>query len=199
MRRLIVLVGATCTGKSTLEKALNARGVRSVTSYTTRSPRTGEVQGVHYNFLTVAEVEFLEEQGKVIQKVHFGGNYYGSTTLALNRAFEDSELAVIVVEPTGLTQFLDYAERTGDIEVVSVFIDNPLSLLIMRLAERYKADANADPVYYRQRAAGMIFEHQEWPLYTDEWTMYIDGLDNDDPESMTVDEAADAIMVTFGR
>ena len=198
MRRLILLVGPTCTGKSTLEKSLNSRGVPSVVSYTTRAPRTGEVQGKDYNFLSVEEVEILEAEGKVIQKVCFGGNYYGSTVGALDKAFAESNDAVIVVEPTGLTQFVKYAEQLDDLEVVSVYIDNPLATLVMRLAERYKNDLNADPAYYRKRVAGMIAEHQDWPYYTDDWTFYFDELDNDSSVH-TIQSATDLILGTLGR
>lgn len=201
MRTLICLVGPTCTGKSTLEKALNRLGVPSVVSYTTRKPRTGEVQGKDYNFLTVDEIEFLEEQGKVIQKVEFSGNYYGSTTKSLDTAFKDSHVAVIVVEPTGVTQFREYAASLKDqsLEVVSVYIDNGFEVLTRRLIDRYRSDTNGDPAYYWQRLNDLEQAHRDWPTYNDNWNLYLSSLDDQATGACTVHRAAKRILEAFGR
>ena len=205
MRKLILLIGPTCTGKSTLEKELNRRGVPSVVSYTTRKPRSSETDGVDYDFLTEADVQLLESQNKVVQKVCFAGNYYGSTTMAIERAFATSDVAVIVVEPTGLTQFKEYADHVGDIEIVSVYIHNDLRLLTTRLVERYESDDNADPAYYWRRFIDMRQQYQDWPRY-DSWSVYIAGLDESfhinhavRKDVHTIETAADHIIASCSR
>lgn len=198
MKRLILLIGPTCTGKSTLEAALNERGVPSVVSYTTRTSRTGEIDGVHYHFLTREAVDDLDAAGHIVQRVNFAGNYYGSTKSAFDKAFAESDLAVIVVEPTGLTQFQAYAARTGEFEVVSVYIDNSLITLINRLVGRFKMDNNGDPAYYWRRLTDLLDQHHEWPSYTDAWTHYLTEMD-DEGSKHTTRSAAEFIMDTYGR
>jgi len=64
-RRLVILTGPSCVGKSPLEKALAKfhpqlrQGLRKLVLYNSRSPRPGEVEGVDYYFRTRAQVEAL--------------------------------------------------------------------------------------------------------------------------------------------
>lgn len=193
MRTLLLLVGPTCTGKSTLEKELNKRGVPSITSYTTRTIRTGETDGVDYQFLTRDGVEALERAGQIVQKVEYAGNYYGSTQDAFDKAYAVSNTAVIVVEPTGVTQFQEYAARVGNLRVVSVYINNRLQTLIPRLVARYHADTNGDPAYYWNRLVNLMRDIHEWPLYSDDWTIFLDQMDNG-LAGETVQDTADFIL-----
>lgn len=49
---IVVLIGASGSGKSSIEKILaDTYGYEKITSYTTRSPRDREVNGVDYNFI----------------------------------------------------------------------------------------------------------------------------------------------------
>lgn len=198
MRRLILLVGPTCSGKSTLEKVLNARGVPSVVSYTTRAQRTGEVDGVHYYFLTRSQVEELEAAGKVAQRVEFAGNLYGSSLDSIDTAFAKSDTAVIVVEPTGVTQFKNFAAKTGAFEVVSVYCDGSLQQLVTRLIQRFAEDSNGNPAYYWERLVNQVDAFHSWPTYTADWNIYFTEIDDSVP-GHTVQDAADLIMGTYVR
>lgn len=193
MRRIICLVGPTCSGKSTLEQELNRRGVPSIVSYTTRTQRSHEEHGVHYYFVSRAKVSELEQAGKVVQKVEFAGNLYGSTTLAIESAFAKSDTAVIVVEPTGVRQFQAYAESHADVEVEAVYITNSLNTLIARCLTRFRDDTNANVDYYAQRIADIQDQHQNWPYYLHYWNTIIDEMDDAVPEK-SVAAVADRIL-----
>ena len=55
-------------------------------SHTTRQPRSGEKEGVHYYFVSVTEFENLIEQGVFLEYAKvFGGNYYGTSLPAIER------------------------------------------------------------------------------------------------------------------
>ena len=47
-------------------------------SHTTRKPREGEENGVHYNFTTVEEIKKEIDDGKFIEYAEVHGNYYGT-------------------------------------------------------------------------------------------------------------------------
>lgn len=49
-RTLVTLTGPSCTGKSTVARKLVELGFVELISTTTRTPRQGEVEGVHYYF-----------------------------------------------------------------------------------------------------------------------------------------------------
>ncbi len=165
-RTLFLLVGPTCTGKSTLEKALNAKGMPSLRSFTTRAMRVGEVDGVDYDFLTKDAAAALFNQGKIVQSVNFNGNFYGTTADGLAAAFAGGDRAVVVVEPTGVTQFKAYAQaRDPSLKIVTVFLQNTLETLTQRLIARYKGDKGADRAYYWDRLLGLEEEQATWLYY----------------------------------
>ena len=47
-------------------------------SHTTRQPREGEVDGVHYNFASVDQMKKEIDEGKFIEYAEVHGNYYGT-------------------------------------------------------------------------------------------------------------------------
>ena len=78
---LLVVSGPSGVGKGTLVKALmdrNARIKMSV-SATTREPRAGEIEGVHYFFKTEEEFKAMVDRGEFLEYIHvFGTKYYGT-------------------------------------------------------------------------------------------------------------------------
>ena len=46
--------------------------------HTTRTPRVGEIDGIHYNFTTVEEIMADIEAGKFIEYAEVHGHYYGT-------------------------------------------------------------------------------------------------------------------------
>ena len=53
-------------------------------SHTTRKPREGEENGVHYNFTTVEEIKKEIDDGKFIEYAEVHGNYYGTRYVQVN-------------------------------------------------------------------------------------------------------------------
>ena len=77
---LVVFSGPSGAGKGTILKRYfedNPPAVLSV-SATTRPPRPGEVDGVHYHFVTRAEFERMIAENGVLEYNVYNGNYYGS-------------------------------------------------------------------------------------------------------------------------
>ena len=78
---LVVLSGPSGSGKSTVIKQLmEKRGnIHFSVSYTTRQPRTGEVDGVSYNFVDRAEFEQMIANNEFLEYAEYSGNYYGTS------------------------------------------------------------------------------------------------------------------------
>ena len=77
---LIVVSGPSGAGKGTLVKCVQKRvpDVWVSVSATTREPREGEVDGVHYRFCSVEEFERLIDGGGFIEWALVHSNYYGT-------------------------------------------------------------------------------------------------------------------------
>jgi guanylate kinase len=54
-------------------------------SHTTRPPRPGEIDGVHYNFVSKAEFEEAGERGDFVEYAKVHTNYYGTSFQAIDR------------------------------------------------------------------------------------------------------------------
>lgn len=88
---LLVVSGPAGVGKGTLDKALIERNnrIKMSVSATTRAPRPGEVEGVHYFFKTEEEFKAMVDRGEFLEYMHvFGSNYYGTP-----RSFVEQHLA----------------------------------------------------------------------------------------------------------
>ncbi|WP_439236680.1 guanylate kinase [Lonepinella koalarum] len=87
---LYILSAPSGAGKSSLISALLAQDQQKKMmlsiSHTTRQPRLGETDGIHYYFVSVSEFESLIEQGIFLEYAKvFGGNYYGTSLPAIEK------------------------------------------------------------------------------------------------------------------
>lgn len=78
---LLVVSGPAGTGKGTLDGALLARhsDMKLSVSATTRAPRNGEIDGVHYFFISEEKFKEMIDNDEFLEYMHvFGMNYYGT-------------------------------------------------------------------------------------------------------------------------
>ncbi len=98
---MIILVGASASGKTEVSKLLCAKyGFQKAITHTTRAPRKGEVNGVDYFFVTKEKFLELLTSCFFVEHTFYGGNYYGCGKDQI------SENKVVVVDPNGLKSFL---------------------------------------------------------------------------------------------
>ena len=88
---LIVVSGFSGAGKGTVMKRLMEKysdAYALSVSMTTRGPRTGEVDGQHYFFVSREQFEKTIEEDGLIEHAQYCGNYYGTP-----RAYVEKQLA----------------------------------------------------------------------------------------------------------
>ncbi len=106
-RRLTVLAGPTAVGKGTIAAYVRAHfpQVWLSVSMTTRKPRPGEVDGVHYHFVDEAEFERLVDAGQFLEHatVH-GVAQYGTPRGPVERALASGQLALLEIDLQGARQ-----------------------------------------------------------------------------------------------
>lgn len=132
---LVILTGPSCAGKSTLEGQLREVGFASLTSTTTRAPRAGEVDGKHYHFVNETRFAALLEEGALVESVRFGDYLYGMTKSEIDRHASYGAPVVIVCEPNGRDQIIDYCEK-HDWAYHAVYVGNPDKVIAERFLNR---------------------------------------------------------------
>lgn len=78
---LFIVSAPSGAGKSSLVKALLERdaAIRLSISYTTRAPRPGEVDGVHYHFISHADFQERLGRCEFLESAQVYGNHYGTS------------------------------------------------------------------------------------------------------------------------
>jgi guanylate kinase len=102
--RLIVLSGASASGKSTLVHNLIARpGLRLQVSIsaTTRERRTGEVCDVSYFFMTREEFESNRDRDQFLEWAEVHGHLYGTPIQAVRAALARGTCVILVIDVQG--------------------------------------------------------------------------------------------------
>jgi guanylate kinase len=91
---LFILAAPSGAGKSSLIKALlekhtstdeHNNAMQVSVSHTTRAPRMGEVDAVHYHFVNRTEFESLIKQGAFFEHAEVFGNYYGTSKVVIEQ------------------------------------------------------------------------------------------------------------------
>jgi guanylate kinase len=147
---LFIVSAPSGAGKTTLVKLLLARDerVRPSVSYTTRSPRPGELSGREYHFIDVAAFAQMRDRGDFLEWAEVHGNFYGTSRVWLEERLRAGRDALLEIDWQGARQV-----RQAFPESVSVFILPPsVSELERRLRHRGQ---DADDVIERRVAAAV--------------------------------------------
>ncbi|MEO7980910.1 MAG: guanylate kinase [Sporichthyaceae bacterium] len=104
--RLVVLSGPSGVGKSTVVKALRDQhpDVWLSVSATTRFPRPGEVDGVHYRFVSREQFQELVDGGGLLEWAEFAGNLYGTPRQPVLDHLADGRPVILEIEIQGARQ-----------------------------------------------------------------------------------------------
>lgn len=126
-RRLIVLTGPTAAGKGTVEGILHEKHphIWLSVSATTRAPRPGEFNGIHYWFLDEEEFERRKRNGEFLETalVH-GMAHYGTLLQPVLDHLTQDIPTLLEIDLQGARRVKQEAARLG-LEVVYVFIAPP--------------------------------------------------------------------------
>ncbi len=104
--RLTVLSGPSGVGKSSVLAELRRMGpeIHFSVSVTTRKPRPGEVDGVHYHFVAAAEFREMVARGEFLEYAEFAGNCYGTPRAPVERALAAGTPSLLEIELQGARQ-----------------------------------------------------------------------------------------------
>ncbi|MEG2173855.1 MAG: guanylate kinase [Oscillospiraceae bacterium] len=103
---LVVYSGPSGVGKGTLLAPLITPGgpLTLSVSATTRTPRAGEIDGVHYHFVTRAHFEEMIAAGEMLEFACYNGNYYGTPRHFVEQLLNAGHDVVLEIEVQGAKQ-----------------------------------------------------------------------------------------------
>jgi guanylate kinase len=100
---LVVLSGPSGVGKTTITKALAEEGWPGhiVVTVTTRRPRDGEIDGVHYHFKTPQEFKEKLDRGELLEHAEVHGNWYGVPATPVRECLAKGQDVILTIDPQG--------------------------------------------------------------------------------------------------
>ena len=157
--QLIVLSGPSGVGKSTVIAELlgERKDIYFSVSFTTRSPRVGEADGVNYNFVGREEFERMIAADELLEYAQYVGNYYGTSLKVIQDKLAAGVDVLLDIDVQGAAKV-----RSKCPEAVLIFIIPPsFEELSRRLHGR--ATDNEDVIAGRLQKARE--EYQQIPNY----------------------------------
>ena len=125
----IVLVGASGSGKSTIENELTHNGYKKIISYTTRKPRDGEINGKDYWFVNNDTFKEMLAEGAFAEYEEYSqGRFYGTLK---SDYVEGNNVAVLT--PNGIRQL---KRNLPNADIYSVLVKANLGTRMMRYINR---------------------------------------------------------------
>jgi guanylate kinase len=147
---LFVISAASGTGKTSLVKAVleNTDHVSVSVSHTTRPPRPGELDGVHYHFVSVDEFMARVGEGGYLEHAEVFGNYYGTARETVENALAADRDVILEIDWQGAQQV-----RRQFPDAMTVFIIPPSR---DALRERLRGRGQDSDEVINRRLAGAL-------------------------------------------
>ncbi|WP_239352030.1 guanylate kinase [Snodgrassella communis] len=142
---IFIVSAASGTGKTTLVSRLSANqpDIHISISHTTRMPRAGEQNGVHYHFVSRSEFEEMIADNAFIEHANVYGNYYGTSLKAVESLTQQGYNVILEIDVQGAEQIRHLLP-----DATSIFILPPsMTELTERLQNR--GTDSEDVIAYR--------------------------------------------------
>jgi len=155
--KLIVISGASGVGKGTVLNLMMQKdgNMAFSVSATTRDPRPGEVDGVHYYFVTKERFEQMIQDGAFIEYDNHAANYYGTPRQQMEEKRARGHV-ILDIDPNGAKQVKESCP-----DAVLVFIMPP-SIEELERRLRGRGDTPENQIQMRMERAVWEMEQRGW-------------------------------------
>jgi guanylate kinase len=156
---LIVFSGPSGVGKDAVITTLKEQGVdlHFAVTVTTRAPRPGEIDGVHYYFVSTAEFEAMQARDELLEWALVHGNYYGTPRLQTRQALAAGKDVMLKIDVQGAAQVKHHVP-----DAVFIFLAPPAQ---EQLIERLRGRGTESPDDLKRRIENSRAELARLPEY----------------------------------
>ena len=133
---LVILSGASGSGKDTIKNELLRRNVNITTlpSYTDRPIRATDVAGVTYEFVSTGEFESMINNNELYEYSVHHNHYYGTSRKLLNEKLSQNKIIVKDIDVNGTENLKNLLK--DDVKIVTIFLRVGKQELRRRLESR---------------------------------------------------------------
>ena len=151
---LFVLSSPSGAGKTTISRMMLEadKDIALSISATTRPPRPGEIDGVHYHFVDVETFKKMAADGEFLEWAHVFGHRYGTPRAPVDAMLEAGKDVLFDIDWQGAQQL--YQEAGPD--VVRVFVLPPTMEELERRLRSRNTDSDEVIAARMERAANEI-------------------------------------------
>jgi len=158
--KLFVVPGPSGVGKGTICRLFTAKrpDVWMSVSCATRPPRPGEVEGVHYYFVSDAEFDRMIAENDFLEYANVHGNRYGTPRTAVEKKLKEGFDVILEIDVQGASQAIERYPDIHGIFVLPPSREELLRRLIVRGSE------NAEQICRRLRnVPGELVRGESYP------------------------------------
>ena len=155
---LFVVSAPSGAGKTTLCKDVTPKvpNLEHSVSYTTRSPREGEIEGKDYCFVDVNKFRSMADKNEFIEWAEVHGNFYGTSRNGLMQYMERGVDVILDIDTQGAATLKKSSEG------VYIYILPPsLGALSQRLVDR-KSDSQEEIARRLQKSREEIWNYRQY-------------------------------------
>ena len=155
--KLIVISGASGVGKGTVLGLMmkDRDDLKFSVSATTRPPRPGEQDGVHYYFITKERFEEMIAAGEFLEYDAHAANYYGTPRAQAEEKLATSHV-LLDIEPKGAAQV---RKQVPDATLIFIM---PPSMEELERRLRGRGDTPEEQIVLRMERAAWEMEQRNW-------------------------------------
>lgn len=198
---LIIVSAPSGAGKTTLVSEVLKRDARikPSVSFTSRAPRNGEENGVHYNFVSADEFRAMIERGDLLEWAEVHGNLYGTSRRLVEKLRGEGFDVILTIDVQGAEQARGLFPGS-----IGVFILPPSYQTLLDRLDTRGANGKEDLQTRLRNAIGELAEYQKF-----DYAIINDDLNQATEELAAIvlaercrlhkrGEAAEKIIKTFG-
>ncbi|MDA8387115.1 MAG: guanylate kinase [Nitrospiraceae bacterium] len=159
---LFIISAPSGAGKTTLvRRAIEGLpGIAESVSYTSRSPRKGEVPGLDYHYVSGEEFAAMAARGEFLECAEVHGNRYGTSLKALDRLLAGGADVILDIDTQGARQIREKSAKNKDLpEAVYIFILPPSMEALRERLENRKTDSGEQVGLRIRNARGEIMQY----------------------------------------
>ena len=191
MKKVVILVGPSAVGKTTVGHAMLEANPKYelVRSVTTRAMRADSF-GSEYIYISREEFENHIKPGGVLEHTEYAGQLYGTPRWEIDRITSEGKIPLLILDLNGA----DSLYKADGIAPCTVYLYDDIEVMDSRLRERYISDNTSadDQRRYDSRAKQNMLDYSKMNEYESFIYSFVKNAE-------TVEKCAEAVFVTYAE